>query len=142
MSAAVKTTPCKASTRVATAESTTDWSASVVGWPANRRTAPKTRVAIVAPAIEPRTTIEAWTPVIASGAIKPVEPRSRANKETVDEPIRPIVAVGRARVGVIAVVAVGANRRRSYVDRANSDSETEHHGLRMGGRSCHQANTK
>jgi hypothetical protein len=56
--------------------------------------------------------------------------------------LRPIIAVRGAGIRVIVVVTVWANRRRSYVNRADSDTDAERNRLRMGRRRRHQANTK
>lgn len=78
-----------------------------------------TIVAAVAPA-------PAWP--IKSAAVA-MEPRAGTDEDAVNEPIRPIVSVGRACVGGIRVVTVGAYWRRpdSNGDWANSDAYAHSH---------------
>lgn len=58
----------------------------------------------------------AEVPVVeAPSAVKAAaEPRPRADEDAVREPIRPVVAIRRARVWVISIVAVRAHRRTVY----------------------------
>src|SRR2546429_8902841 len=49
---------------------------------------------------------------VKAAAVKPVEPRACADKHATREPLRSIIAVRRAGVRVIVIVAVGANRWR------------------------------
>ena len=42
------------------------------------------------------------------------EPRTRSYKHTTDKIVRPVVAIGRAGVGIITIVAVGADRSWSH----------------------------
>lgn len=66
-------------------------------------------------------------------AIKSAEPWPRADENAADEPLRPVIAIGRARIRRIGIVAVWADRGRTYVDgptNSNSDSNTH---LRVGG---------
>lgn len=48
-------------------------------------------------------------------AVKPVEPRSRADKHSAHKPLRPVISIRRAGIRRIRVVAVYANRCRSDV---------------------------
>ena len=66
------------------------------------------------------------------------EPWPSANKEAPIEPIRSVVAVRRASIGIIAIVAISANGRRvvAVIARANSDS---HPNLRLGRRDRHKS---
>ena len=76
-------------------------------------------------------------PVIA--AVETVEPRTRADKNAAIEVFGSVIAVGRASVWVISVVAVEAVGRRTYVSRrrniarTNSNAYAKSH-LGIGGR--------
>src|SRR5438876_1018625 len=72
----------------------------------------------------PRSTLFPYTTLFRSlesaravkaAAVKPVEPRACADKHATREPLRSIIAVRRAGVRVIVIVAVGANRWRAVV---------------------------
>src|SRR2546429_622968 len=52
---------------------------------------------------------------VKAAAVKPVKPRACADKHATREPLRSIIAVRRAGVRVIVIVAVGANRWRAVV---------------------------
>jgi hypothetical protein len=70
---------------------------------------------------------------IVTRAVEPVEPGAGADKDATNEPLRTVVAVGSASIGVIPVVAIIAYWRNiAAVPGANSDA---HYNLRMG-RSC------
>jgi hypothetical protein len=98
---------------------------------ADRRTADITASSIVASASVVATSIIATT--IVTGAVESVEPGPGADKDATNEPLRTIVAIRSASIGVISVVAIIANRRNiASVPGANSDP---HYNLRMG-RSC------
>lgn len=56
--------------------------------------------------------IPAVEEVRVTASIESVVPRARSNKHAVRKPLRPVVAIGRASVGVIRVVTPRANRRR------------------------------
>lgn len=74
------------------------------------------------PTGESRTAVEAGvTPVSRMTPIS-VVPRAGADEDSTDEPIRTVVAVWRARVRRIRVIAVGANRSWTDVRRANANS--------------------
>jgi hypothetical protein len=92
-----------------------------------------------------RAACEAWTAVEARSAIPTprmpaVEPRARADEHATDEPIRPVVAVGRAGVRIIIVVAVSANRRACNHGRA--DAYANYYALSAGVRSCNCENSE
>jgi hypothetical protein len=53
--------------------------------------------------------------------VEAMEPRPGADENAADEILRAIVSIGRASVGVVWVVTVGANWRWTNIDRANSD---------------------
>jgi hypothetical protein len=44
-----------------------------------------------------------------------MEPGTRSNENTANEPVRPIIAIGRTAIRGIVEVSVGANRRRSNI---------------------------
>ena len=73
-------------------------------------------------------------PIAAS--VKPVEPRPGTDKHATGEPLRSVVAVRRAGVRVVAIIAVRANRCRAVVSRsviiAGGDSYAYKHSLRVG----------
>jgi hypothetical protein len=70
-------------------------------------------------------TIEARSSAIpAVAAVESVEPRTRSNKDASNEVIRPVVAVWRAGVRSISVVAIGACRSRADIPRRHSDSNS------------------
>jgi hypothetical protein len=110
---------------VATAEAITIVSASEVAIPA---------IIEVATAISPRTAVE------ARASIKTAEPWAGADKNSAGEVIRPVVAVRRARVGGVSIVAVRAHRGRTNVRRANA--KADHNSLCVCVRRCYQANAK
>jgi len=76
------------------------------------------------------------------------EPGSGSDKEPAGKPIRPVVAIRRAVIRVITVVAVGAHRRRPVVTIARTvhraaDSNADDNSLRMRRNSRRQnANTE
>jgi hypothetical protein len=84
-----------------------------------------TAASIVAP-----TSVVAAASIIAATiiprAVEAMEPRASADKDSTHKPLRAVVAVGSASIGVIAIVAVVTNRRdiasvpRSYPN-ANHD---------------------
>jgi hypothetical protein len=90
-------------------------------------TTPPVESAAVITAAIVTATVETRTP------IKAVEPRAGADKEAVCKVVWAVVAVRRAIIWVIPVVAVGANRSRPVVARTNSDADN--HSLRVR-RSC------
>jgi hypothetical protein len=97
----------------------------------------------------PATSIKGWpatiesraTPVESAATIETVEPRPRADKHAPDEIVRAIVAVWRAGIRGIVIVAVGTGRRRADVSGPTvdwPDSNSKPH-LRVGSsRPCNQ----
>lgn len=126
----MKATSCKASTRVATVGPTADRPAPEVGMSASNGARPETRSAE-----EAGTTVKARASIIAAG------PRAGADKDAAGEPAWPIVAIRRARVRVISVVAVGAHARWTNVSWA-ADPHADHNSLCMRIRCANQANAK
>jgi len=90
-------------------------------------------------ACETTPTVEAGT-AIPTPRMRAVEPRSGADEHATDEPIRAVVAIGRAGVRVIIVVAVSADGRDAYTHRA--DAYADHHALSAGIRSCNCENSE
>jgi hypothetical protein len=83
---------------------------------------------VPAAAIESRPApVEGPAAVEAATAIEPMEPRTGANKHSPGKIIRSVVAVGRACVRGIPVVAIRADRGRANVGRAKLNCN-----LRMG----------
>jgi hypothetical protein len=78
---------------------------------------------------------EARTPTEA------VEPRAGADKKPAGEPLRPVVAVGRACVWVVIIVAVAARRGWANVRRP-AESDADHNSLRLCVRCRNQADAK
>jgi hypothetical protein len=86
--------------------------------------------------------IEAWTLVkpapVEATSVEPArsvvatEPRSRSDKDAAGKPVRPVVAMRRARIRVIAVVPVRAGRRYPIAVNWRADSNTDYDSLRMG----------
>ena len=80
-------------------------------------TATKTFMAVVAGAsIVATMTVIAATIIattVEAAAVVPVIPGAGADKDTADEVVRAVVAVGCAGVWIVAVVAVGADRSRA-----------------------------
>lgn len=95
--------------------------------------APPVAAAVVSPAIvvveiDPRGIVKSKTPApVERRAIESAEPGARADENTVREPLRPVIAVRRARVRGIWIIAILADRRRPCVHRcihSNSDSHS------------------
>jgi hypothetical protein len=76
------------------------------------------------PADEPTTEAEAAAETPASPRATPAPPGAGADEHSTREPIRPIVAVGRASVGRVAVVAIFARRRPPHIARAKPHAHT------------------
>jgi hypothetical protein len=93
-------------------------------------------IAIAEPAVIVAPEITIAGPVIA--AVEAVEPRTRADKNSAIEVCWPVIAVRRASVWVVPVVAVGAIGRRTDVGRwrniarTNSNADAKSH-LGIGG---------
>jgi len=71
-------------------------------------------------------------------AIIPVVPGSYANKYPIHKIIRAVEAVRRAGVGVIIIVAIGANRRRAII--AGAHPHADEHSLCARKGSAKEAN--
>src|SRR5271155_2649213 len=78
----------------------------------------------------------------ARAPIESMEPRTRADKDAAAKPTRSVVAVRRARVRSIRVVAVGADRSAHHKGRRRADPHSNHDPLRMRERSRNQASAK
>jgi hypothetical protein len=100
-----------------------------------------------APAITIPAAAEA-TPVVAASVVTaPVEPvtvvavipGADADEHAINEPIWAVVAVRRASVGVIIIIAVSANWRWAVVNRA-ANANADYHSLRMRKRRAKEAN--
>jgi hypothetical protein len=65
------------------------------------------------------TSVEPWP--IEPRAVIAVIPRASADEDAANEPLRTIIAARGAGIGIVAVVTVGANRRRSHISGANSN---------------------
>ena len=64
-------------------------------------------------------------PIKAGPAIEAMEPRARSDEDTADEVVRAVIAVGRAGVRIISIVAIGANRSRAEVTWARSNADKD-----------------
>ncbi len=87
------------------------------------------------------TAVVTTTPIVAAPIS--VVPGAGADEHAVHKPIRPVKAVWRTRVGVIIIVAVGANRRRTNISRSVVSwprSNTHNHSLCARKRSAKEAN--
>jgi hypothetical protein len=71
-------------------------------------------------------------------SVKPMEPGARADEHAANEPIRSVIAIRRASVGVIIIVAVGTYGRWANIGRAH----THNHSLRARKRSAKKANAE
>ena len=76
------------------------------------------------------------TRAVKAAPVKPVEPGAGTDKHATDEPLRSVVAVRRAGVRVVAIIAVRTNRCRAVVGRsviiAGTHSYAHKHSLRLG----------
>jgi beta-lactamase regulating signal transducer with metallopeptidase domain len=78
----------------------------------------------------PATTIMAPTAISPTVSSAPAVPRTNADEDTAVEPIRPIVAVRSAGIGVIGVITPWADRL--CVDhRGGNDRRTDSHFVRI-----------
>ena len=137
MKAASAVEPASTMEASATVESAATVKVSAAMKTASAMEALAVEAAIKAPTCE--SPAEVATPVKSAAveapmSIKSVEPRSRADEDSTDKPIRAVVAVGRASVRIIIVVAVGANRRRAVVRRPYSYPNEHALGVRVGSR--------
>jgi hypothetical protein len=88
------------------------------------------------------STIESGATVVTSATVEAVEPRAGSNEDAAREPARAVVAIRRARIRVIWVVAVSADRSGT-VSRANSNSDSDADSyLRVRVRCSDQKNAK
>jgi hypothetical protein len=107
---------------------------------------PTMKIALATKIAEPLTITESAVIVAAEitiagpvAAVETVEPRTRADKNAAIEVFGSVIAVGRASVWVVSVVAVGAVGRRTDVSRrrniagTNSNAYAKSH-LGIGGR--------
>jgi hypothetical protein len=69
-----------------------------------------------------------------------VIPRPDADEDAVHEPLRAVVAIGRAGVRIIVIISIGTNRGWTDISRANSDAND--HPLGTGKGSAKQANAE
>lgn len=75
---------------------------------------------------------KAWTPIeTPSVKTAAMEPGASSNEDAIHEPVRPVIAVGGARVRIIGIVAVGADRSGSVVTRSYPYSHSKS-DLRVG----------
>jgi hypothetical protein len=86
----------------------------------------------VAATVKPRAAIKAWS------AVEAAEPWAGTDKNTAGKVTRPVVAVRRARVRIISIVAVLAYR--GWTDVRRADANAENNSLCMSVRRSHQAN--
>ena len=91
--------------------------------------------AVITPAVEATATVEPATIESATVEATPTEPRAGANEDPANEPIRSVVAVWRAGVRGISVVAIRANRSTvsvvvSAVSRS-AKTDANRHSLRV-----------
>jgi len=86
------------------------------------------------------------TRAVKAAPVRPVEPRAGTDKHATDEPLRSVVAVRRAGVRVVAIIAVRANRCRAVVGRsviiAGAHSYAHKHSLRVRKGCEEEANPK
>ncbi|OLB20643.1 MAG: hypothetical protein AUH16_04520 [Acidobacteria bacterium 13_2_20CM_57_7] len=81
--------------------------------------------------------VKAWAPietatVVTAMSVVAVEPRARPDENAADEIVRAVIAIRRAGIRVITIVAISADRGRPYIRRANSNADD--HSLGMGER--------
>src|SRR6266436_5271383 len=78
-------------------------------------------------------TVESGTPV------EPMKPWARANKDAAYKVVWTVIAVRSASIRVISIVAIGADRSRAYIGRADSYADNHSLCLRRN-RGCKHAN--
>lgn len=93
--------------------------------------------AIMIPVAMPATSVEA-SAIPAGMTPIPVVPRAHANEYAVHEPLRAVIAIGRAGVRIIIIVAVSANRGRPNISWPYSNAHND--SLRARKRSAKEAN--
>lgn len=74
---------------------------------------------------------------VERAAMVSMEPRTGANKDSAGEPLRPVVTVRRAGVGVIVVVTVGAHRSGADPGWPNANGNANANGRRFRSRRRH-----
>ena len=139
--APMKSIAMEAASSVKTASSV-ETAASVAAAVAVIKSAPIPVAIVPAPAVISAVTIVtvSVSPIamsvvsVAGISVIAVVPRTCADEDTADEIVRAVVAVGRARVGIIPIVAVSAYRSRPVV-RGRPNSHADRDVLRTR-RSC------
>jgi hypothetical protein len=79
-------------------------------------------VAVTMPAVSAAVPSVAGTSPVTRASPAAVEPRTSADEDAAGEVARAVVTVRRARVWIISIVAVGANRSRSDIPRSYADA--------------------
>src|SRR5467141_557183 len=104
-----------------------------------------TAVEVTGASVEPFAAIEATsvvptsiitTTIEARTSVEAMKPRAGANENSTYKIVWPVVAIRRASIRVIPIVAVGAHRSRPVVGRA--DSNADNHSLRMRRNRCQE----
>jgi hypothetical protein len=80
---------------------------------------------VPSPMIIPVAAVESMPSTIVAGPVVTMKPRPRSNEYAAGEIVRPVVAVGRTGIGVIAIVPVRTNRWGADVDRGNAHSDMD-----------------
>src|SRR6266849_1116162 len=96
-----------------------------------------TVVAISAAAIIPTATVVAVSTAVVAMSVA-VEPGAGADEDAAGEPIRPVEAVGSAGVGIIVVIAIGADGSRPVI---HGTSYTDAKGDALGVRARRREET-
>jgi hypothetical protein len=84
------------------------------------------------PFTAPSPAIKSTRSIEPAAAIESVEPRAGADKCSAHEIVRTVVAIGRAGIRRVVIIAIRANRRRPNVRRPHSESNSDSN-LRAGG---------
>jgi hypothetical protein len=106
MSAAVETTPAETSTEAAASRSA-----------CNNRSACNTTATVVAIGA-----VSVESGPVETTSVEAVVPRASTDKDSTNEPSRTVIAVRRARIGIVAVVTVCTCWRGSDVSWADCDA--------------------
>ena len=93
-----------------------------------------TTATVEAPAIE--------TTAVETAAVESMEPRASPDEDSVEEPIRAVVAVRRASVWVIIIVSIRANRGRANISVPWANSNADKNSLCVRERRRTQSNAK
>lgn len=86
--------------------------------------------------------------VVAAMPIISVKPRADPDKRAIDEPFGSVVAIRRARKGIVVIIPVRANWRRAVISRTvvgivgRPHPKTDYHSLRARKRCAKEANAK